>query len=78
MRTFSIGYDDDYPSYPNEFGWARRMADVVGAEHHERVLGVDDLLDFLPELARLQDEPIADPVCVPFYYVSAARARATA
>ncbi len=38
VRTFSIGYDDDYPSYPDERAWARRMADVVGAEHHERVL----------------------------------------
>ena len=71
VRTFSIGYDDHYPSYPNELGWARRMADVVGAEHHERILGVDDLLAFLPELARIQDEPIADPVCVPLYFVSA-------
>ena len=30
----------------------------------------DDLLDFLPQMVRLQDEPIADPVCVPVYYVS--------
>ena len=27
-------------------------------------------MDFLPEMVRLQDEPIADPVCVPVYYVS--------
>ncbi len=26
--------------------------------------------DFLPELVFHQDEPIADPVCVPLYYVS--------
>ena len=42
----------------------------VGAEHHERMLSLDDLLEFLPEMVRLQDEPIADPVCVPLYYVS--------
>ncbi len=30
----------------------------------------DDLLDFLPRMVQLQDEPIADPVCVPVYYVS--------
>jgi asparagine synthase (glutamine-hydrolysing) len=28
------------------------------------------LIDFLPEMIHLQDEPIADPVCVPVYYVS--------
>jgi asparagine synthase (glutamine-hydrolysing) len=42
----------------------------VGAEHHERKLTQQDLLDFLPKMIHLQDEPIGDPVCVPVYYVS--------
>jgi asparagine synthase (glutamine-hydrolysing) len=71
VRTFSIGYDAEYRSYPSELAWARRMADVVGADHHERVLGLDDLLGFLPQLAQIQDEPIADPVSFPLYFVSA-------
>src|SRR3989449_4087627 len=70
VRTFSIGYEGDYDSYKNEFHYARQMAEVVGAEHHERKLTLDDLFDFLPEMVRLQDEPIADPVCIPVYYVS--------
>jgi asparagine synthase (glutamine-hydrolysing) len=70
VKTFSIGYDESYPSYPNELEWARRMACEVGADHHERILSLDDLLAFLPEMVRLQDEPVADPVCVPLYYVS--------
>ncbi len=70
VRTFTIGYEGDNPSYPNEMAWARRMAREVGAEHHERILSVDDLVDFLPRMTFLQDEPIADPVCVPLYYVS--------
>jgi len=70
VQTFSIGYDDDYPSYPNELEWARRVAREVGADHHERVLSLDDLLGFLPRLIELMDEPIADPVAVPLYYVS--------
>ena len=70
VRTFSIGYDGDYDSYKNEFQYARQMAEVVGAEHHELKLTLDDLFEFLPEMVRLQDEPIADPVCIPVYYVS--------
>jgi asparagine synthase (glutamine-hydrolysing) len=70
VQTFSIGYDDEYPSYPNELEWARRVAQDVGADYHERVLSENDLLDFLPEMIRLQDEPIGDPVAVPIYYVS--------
>jgi asparagine synthase (glutamine-hydrolysing) len=70
VKTFSIGYEGDSESYRNEFEYARLMARQVGADHHERTLSVDDLVDFLPEMVRLQDEPIADPVCVPVYYVS--------
>jgi asparagine synthase (glutamine-hydrolysing) len=69
-KTFSIGYDREYGSYTNELSYARRVAEFVGAEHHELRLTVDDLIDFLPRMIELQDEPIADPVCVPVYYVS--------
>ena len=70
VRTFSIGYDTDYDSYPSELPFARQMAETVGASHHERLLSVDDLMAFVPNMAYLQDEPIADPVCIPLYYVS--------
>jgi asparagine synthase (glutamine-hydrolysing) len=46
------------------------MAEVIGAEHKERLLSQEDLIRFLPEMIHLQDEPIRDPVCVPVYYVS--------
>ena len=70
VRTFSIGYDNDYASYPTELVYARGMAAEIGAEHHERIVSLDDLLAFLPEMVRLQDEPIADPVSVPLFYLS--------
>jgi len=70
IKTFTIGYESEYPSYPNELQYARQMATHVGAEYHERILTQNDLLDFLPHMVHLQDEPIADPVCVPVYYVS--------
>ncbi|MBX9903492.1 MAG: asparagine synthase (glutamine-hydrolyzing) [Burkholderiales bacterium] len=70
VKTFSIGYRGQYQSYENELHYARQMAAQVSAEYHETLLDVDDLINFLPEMVRLQDEPIADPVCVPVYYVS--------
>src|SRR5262249_40605297 len=70
VKTFSIGYEGGNPSYRNEFAFARLMAARIGAEHHERALTQDDLIEFLPRMTWLQDEPIADPVCVPVYYVS--------
>jgi asparagine synthase (glutamine-hydrolysing) len=70
VSTFSIGYGGGYSSYGDELPYARDVAQMIGADQHERILDVDDLLDFLPRMIHLQDEPIADPVCVPLYYVS--------
>jgi asparagine synthase (glutamine-hydrolysing) len=70
VRTFSIGYDREYESYPSELRYARKIAQKVGAEHHELLLRESDLLESLPLIIRHQDEPLADPVCVPVYYVS--------
>lgn len=70
VKTFSIGYQGNYGSYQNELHYAKLIAEKVGAEYHERLLTVDDLLGFLPRMIYLQDEPIADPVCFPVYFVS--------
>ena len=70
VRTFSIGYDRQYDSYPSELPYARMIAQKVGADHRELLLRESDLLDSLPLIIRHQDEPLADPVCMPVYYVS--------
>ena len=70
VQTFSIGYDADYASYPNELEWARRVAALVGAEQHEKILSQDEVLGFLPRMVEILDEPIADPVGIPIYYLS--------
>jgi asparagine synthase (glutamine-hydrolysing) len=68
VRTFTIGFRDN-PIH-NEIEEARFVAREYGTDHHEVLITQRELLDFLPELIFHQDEPIADPVCVPLYYVS--------
>jgi len=70
VQTFSIGYDKEYESYPSELPYARMIAQKVGADHHELLLKESDLLESLPLIIRHQDEPLADPVCMPVYFVS--------
>ncbi len=70
VHSFSIGYDQAYASYQSELPYARLMAKTIGTDHHEVIITEQDLLDFLPQMIHLQDEPIADPVCVPVYYVA--------
>ena len=68
VQTFSIGYKDA-PGY-NEFEWARKAARHFKTDHHEVEIGAQDFINFLPKLIYHQDEPIADPVCVPLYFVA--------
>ena len=70
VKTFSVGYEGAYRTYQNELHFARDMAARVGADHHEYLITAHDIVDFLPQMAWLQDEPIGDPVCVPLYYVA--------
>ncbi len=67
VETFSIGIKDDAS---NEFVYAREVADYFHTNHHEVVIDDDDFISFLPRMAYFQDEPVADPVCVPLYYLS--------
>ena len=68
VETFSIAFKDE-PQY-NEFPFARAVSSAFRTNHHEVEIGMGDLLEFLPQLIHHQDEPIADPVCVPVYYVA--------
>ncbi len=70
VSTFSVGYDRDYVGCESELPLARWFAAGIGADHHQRTLTQQDFLDFLPRMIQLQDEPIADPVCMPVYFLS--------
>ena len=68
VDTFSIGFTGE--ERYNEFQYARQIAHRFRTNHREIQIGVQDLIGFLPQLIHHQDEPIADPVCVPVYFVS--------
>ena len=65
IKTFSIGYDKEYETYQNEFIYARMIANQINANHYGKRLSLDNLINFLPRLIYHQDEPIANPACVP-------------
>src|SRR5437667_421305 len=68
VRTFTVGFHDCEEL--NELESARAISKRFGTDHHEVMIGREEMQRFLPELVFHQDEPIADPVCVPLYYVS--------
>jgi asparagine synthase (glutamine-hydrolysing) len=68
LRTFSVAFADE-PSL-DELSHARAVSDYFGTDHHELVLNDQDVLMCLPDLIHHQDEPLADPVCVPLFHLA--------
>lgn len=68
VTTFSIGYEghDNY----NEFDFARQVSRRYKTDHHETLISRKEAQEFLPLLVQLQDEPIADNVCIPLYFLA--------
>ena len=50
--------------------YARQIADKFATNHHEVLIDSDDMQGYLADLVHQQDEPVADWVCVPLYFVS--------
>jgi asparagine synthase (glutamine-hydrolysing) len=68
VRTFSVAFHE-HERY-NELEFARQIARRFHTDHHEVLIDVDDLVSFLPEMVHHHDDPLADWVCLPMYYVS--------
>ncbi len=68
VETFTIGFSDY--RHLNEFDQAHQIARQFGANHHEVSIKKKDMIDYLPKMIYSQDEPIADWVCIPLYFVS--------
>ncbi|HEX5707265.1 MAG TPA: asparagine synthase (glutamine-hydrolyzing) [Pyrinomonadaceae bacterium] len=66
VKTFSIGFEEQDFS---ELEHARRVAEHVGAEHHEFVVR-PEALEVLPMLVDHYGEPYADSSAIPTYYVA--------
>jgi asparagine synthase (glutamine-hydrolysing) len=66
VQTFSIGFD--YAGF-DELPYAREIAAIFGADHHELVVR-PDAVEMLPKLARHYGEPFADHSAIPSFYLA--------
>lgn len=67
VKTFSVGYREREFS---ELSYAREVAERIGTEHHEVVVGREEFFEALPRLIWHEDEPITWPSSVSLYFVS--------
>lgn len=72
VKTFSVGYREaEYSELP----YAREVANRLGTEHHEVVIGMEEFFNALPRLIWHEDEPITWPSSVSLHFVSMLAAR---
>src|SRR5439155_3540661 len=67
VKTFAVGYAEAEYS---ELSYARHVADAIGTDHHEVVIGMEDFFNALPRLVWHEDEPINWPSSVSLHFVS--------
>ncbi|MFH1644747.1 MAG: asparagine synthase (glutamine-hydrolyzing) [bacterium] len=68
LKTFNVAFKDS-PEI-DESMWAKKVADNFSATHHQILISEQEAFDFYEKMLYHLDEPLADCVCIPFYFVS--------
>lgn len=68
IDTYSVGFKE-LEKY-NELEYARKVAKIFGTNHREILIDRNDALPILSDLVWHEDEPNADPVCMPLWFLS--------
>jgi asparagine synthase (glutamine-hydrolysing) len=61
VQTYSAGFGDPRV---DELPWARRVASLLGTEHHDVIVTADDFTDLWPKLTQNRDAPLSEPADV--------------
>jgi asparagine synthase (glutamine-hydrolysing) len=67
VKTFSVGFAER--SF-DESGYASEVARHLGTDHHEITLEPGAMLDLIPRLPQLLDEPLGDASIIPTFLLS--------
>lgn len=68
VDTFTVGFRE-LEKY-NELQYARQISELYKTNHHEILIDDRDAFGIIEDLPFYEDEPNADPVCIPLYFLS--------
>ncbi|WP_316571034.1 asparagine synthase (glutamine-hydrolyzing) [Neobacillus sp. YIM B06451] len=67
IKTFSVGFERDGFS---EIDVAKETADKLGVENISYVITPEEYMAEVPKIMWHMDDPLADPACIPLYFVA--------
>jgi len=67
VKTFSVGFGEGGYS---ELAYANVVAKHFGTQHHELIVGFDDIVENLPKLVGYRDAPVSEPSDIPIYLLA--------
>jgi len=67
VKTFSVGFGEGGYS---ELAYASVVARHFGTNHHELIVGFDDIVENLPKLVGYRDAPVSEPSDIPIYMLA--------
>ncbi|GAK55316.1 asparagine synthase (glutamine-hydrolyzing) [Candidatus Vecturithrix granuli] len=67
IQSFSIGFEE--PSF-DETRYAQKVARLLGTQHHHQVFNSQKMLEVVPSVIKILDEPMADASIIPTYLLS--------
>lgn len=67
IKTFSVGFEREGYS---EIDVAKETADKLGVENISYIITPEEYMNELPKIIWHLDDPLADPACVPLYFVA--------
>ncbi len=67
VKTFSVGFAEARYS---ELAYAKIIAEQFKTDHHELVVSQEHLMQYLAELVRFRDAPVAEPSDIPIYLLA--------
>ena len=67
VKTFTIGfYEEEFSEIYN----ARRISEYLGTDHTEMIIDSNNLINVIPSISKIYDEPFADSSQIPTFLVS--------
>lgn len=66
LKTFTLGYEEEFSNKQADLHYARWLSEKLGTDHHEYILGAQEVFQELPKVLQAFDEPFSGTISTYF------------